>query len=231
MSSSKKSSYGLDLPDFTWTAPLGTIRKGVLEKRLEVYVRTENYQIDDNYVLSVYVRAPKSRLPNVDRAPSNTFSKSMKSMSYGSLKEAEVLESSTLKKFSVLVVDSSQTTLKSIEKQISETGHNVDTEQDRETALNSLKATARDVALIEIHRLAGGEISGLEVAHEWRIFERLYRSSTPPMIIIAMSAEYDDSMFLEAMNAGFDGFIVKPFTSADLLSIILMIDEERLTRK
>jgi CheY-like chemotaxis protein len=195
-----------------------------------VFVRTENIQVDDNYVLSVYVRAPKTR-PSMMKTPSSTLSKSSMGMSYGSLKEAEVLESSTLKKFSVLVVDNSISTLKSIEKQISDTGHFVDTEQGQDEALENLKRKTYDVALIEIGRLGGGEISGLEVAHEWRIFERLYQQTSSPLIIIAMSSEYDDSMFLEAMNAGFDGFIVKPFATSDLLSIILMIDEERNDRK
>uniref|UniRef100_A0A7S0SV72 Autophagy-related protein 18 n=1 Tax=Chromulina nebulosa TaxID=96789 RepID=A0A7S0SV72_9STRA len=71
---------------------------------------------------------------------------------------------------------------------------------------------------------------GLKLAHEFRIFERLNRSSSQnKTTIIAMCSEFNGSMLTEAMNAGYDGFIAKPIDVADLLSIVLMCDSKKNT--
>jgi CheY-like chemotaxis protein len=209
-------------PEFHWSGPLGAVREGLVEKSMDVIVTSERHEIDGNCCLTVVLAAPKKRALTSSRLAQGSMN-----MSYGSLKEAEVLESSAIKKYRILLVDESLGTLKMIQRQINSTGHDADIEQDRREAVDYLKTDRYDVAVFEIGLSPGGGLSGLNIAHEWRLFESVRQPPETPLIIIAMAADYDDSMFMEAMNAGFDGFILKPFSPTDFLSVILMIDDSR----
>lgn len=211
--SGAKEASGI-YPEFNWSAPLGMMRSGLIERKIEVKVVSSGTFYGGSYVLDVTLRI-------IDRSRARAASLT-NTISFGRMSESDVRESWSVKKYRVFVVDNSSATLKTISKFISDTGHEVDTESDINAAIESLQSDRYDVVLMDLG-LKG--MSSLKIAHELRIFERLNRGLSK--IILAMSSDFDNSMFTEAMNAGFDGFIAKPFNITDFLSIVVMLDQRR----
>jgi CheY-like chemotaxis protein len=114
----------------------------------------------------------------------------------------------------ILVVDDSVLVLKVVSRLIQSEGHIVDCKKDGIEALEALKNIEYDAVLMDIHM---PEMGGLEASFEFRTHEGLmhqYRgkAQSSKLKIIAMSADFNDELIKEVMNAGFDGFLAKPLT-------------------
>jgi CheY-like chemotaxis protein len=116
----------------------------------------------------------------------------------------------------ILVVDDSMLVLKVVSRLIQGEGHIVDCKKDGLEALEALKNNLYDAVIMDIHM---PEMNGLEASFEFRSHEGLmlqYRSGaqSTKLKIIAMSADFSDSLIADVMKAGFDGFLAKPLTLA-----------------
>jgi CheY-like chemotaxis protein len=104
--------------------------------------------------------------------------------------------------------------LKVVSRLIQGEGHVVDCKKDGIEALEALKTVEYDAVIMDIHM---PEMGGLEASFEFRSHEGLmhqYRgkSQGSKLKIIAMSADFSETLITEVMSAGFDGFLAKPLT-------------------
>ena len=117
----------------------------------------------------------------------------------------------SLEQLRVLVVDDSVTILKMTKMAIEFKGHIVETANNGLDAKNKMLEKNYDVVLIDFQMPIMG---GIEATRLFREFEESAINAggrEKKQLIVGMSAAQDYEMWQEAMRAGMDDFIAKPF--------------------
>ncbi|MFT4252914.1 MAG: response regulator transcription factor [Caulobacter sp.] len=109
---------------------------------------------------------------------------------------------------SILVIDDDPLIREFVDLVLSQAGHRVSGAPNGAIGLETLGHARADLVLLDI-QMPG--MSGLEAL---RVIRRLRRLRTPVMMITARG---DIETVKQALNDGANGYIVKPFTAADLL--------------
>lgn len=118
-----------------------------------------------------------------------------------------------IRRLRILVVDDDPTILDVLNEFLSDRGHDVTTRGGAEEGLAALRDGAFDLVLTD-GRMAG--MDGFE-------FTRIARRNYPELAIILMTAYEDEYPITEALAAGADGHIAKPFS---LRNLALLFEED-----
>jgi len=132
----------------------------------------------------------------------------------------------SLEQLRVLVVDDSIAILKLTRMAVEIKGHIVETATTGLEAKNRMCEKEYDVVLMDFQMPVMG---GIEATRRFRKFEK-YAIQTgvrkKKQLIIGMSAAQDYEMWLEAMMAGMEDFIQKPFKLVTFMNIVASIKPE-----
>uniref|UniRef100_UPI0006E2DF30 response regulator n=1 Tax=Peterkaempfera griseoplana TaxID=66896 RepID=UPI0006E2DF30 len=109
----------------------------------------------------------------------------------------------------VLVVDDDPHLLRALTIALTAGGHQVATAADARTALNAAAAAPPDLAVID---LGLPDLDGITVIESLRGW-----SSAP---IVVLSARHDETAKINALDAGADDYVTKPFGMGELLARI-----------
>lgn len=182
-----------------------------------LYVKRTDHKINGHKVLRATIKSASHFAPNKLR---NSFRKP-------SFKEKESMDNGTAPlnasnpnkpQQRVLIVEDSPTSLKLMERMISNLGHKVSTAVNGIDALEMLRSETFDIVLMDINMPL---MNGLQASHEFRKLERANRACGKPyQKIIAISGDISNTMFQEVSNAGFDAFIPKPLTRERFLEVL-----------
>jgi CheY-like chemotaxis protein len=112
----------------------------------------------------------------------------------------------------VLVVDDHPTNLRLITGVLESQGYSHATANDGQTALGMLEREAFDVVLLDI-QMPG--LSGTKVAERIRNNPATSDLKLVAVTALAMPGDRD-----EILNAGFDGYVAKPFRIPELLEVV-----------
>lgn len=115
----------------------------------------------------------------------------------------------------VLVVDDHQDTIESLAMLLRCWGHEVHVAREGEAALKQALAVKPQLMLVD---LAMPGMDGLQLARRLRIDPAF--SKTP---LIAVTGLSDQIHRRQAAEAGFDDFIVKPYSAAELLEVLARV--------
>lgn len=107
----------------------------------------------------------------------------------------------------VLVIDDNVETLAIVGEQLSRAGYHVDLADSTERACESMDSQDYDIVVSDIH-MPG--VNGFS-------FREILREANKNVVTIAMSAA---DVHSEALDAGFNAFVAKPFSSQELVSTI-----------
>jgi two-component system KDP operon response regulator KdpE len=107
----------------------------------------------------------------------------------------------------VLVVDDEPQILRALETTLRGAGYEVDTAETAETALARAAAKPPDAVVLD---LVLPDLSGVEVARELRVW-----TNVPIVVLSAVGEERDK---VEALDAGADDYVTKPFGIDELLA-------------
>jgi len=117
----------------------------------------------------------------------------------------------------ILVIDDDENVRKILEMTLKANGYTVDTARDGKEAIEKSNRNFYNLALVDI-RLPDMEGTALLTA---------MRETTPRMVKIVVTGYPSLDNAIEAVNKNADGYIVKPFKTEQLLSMI----EERLRKQ
>ena len=117
----------------------------------------------------------------------------------------------------ILVIDDDENVRKVLEMTLKANGYTVDTARDGKEAIEKSSRNFYNLALVDI-RLPDMEGTALLTA---------MRETTPRMVKIVVTGYPSLDNAIEAVNKNADGYIVKPFKTEQLLSMI----EERLRKQ
>ncbi|WP_377267193.1 response regulator [Peterkaempfera sp. SMS 1(5)a] len=109
----------------------------------------------------------------------------------------------------ILVVDDDPHLLRALTIALTAGGHRVTTASDARTALNSAAAAPPDLAVIDL---------GLPDLDGITVIESLRGWSTAPIIVL--SARHDETAKINALDAGADDYVTKPFGMGEFLARI-----------
>jgi|GEM_PF-592839 len=112
----------------------------------------------------------------------------------------------------ILVVDDNEINLMVAEECIKNAGHRTDRAFSGQEALDKLKHQAYDIIFMDLHMPV---MDGLETSGKIR---ELQLAARP--VIIALTADIDESIKNKALNTWFDDYMTKPFEPERLSSII-----------
>ncbi|MBZ0148529.1 MAG: diguanylate cyclase [Pseudorhodoplanes sp.] len=110
----------------------------------------------------------------------------------------------------IVLVDSSRTVLKAVQRMLAVRGHDVIPFTDGHAALAHIKADSEVAAVITSAELAS--MTGIEMCWETRLIASTHR----PIYIMLMSSNYDRAHLAEALDMGADDFIGKPPVAEEL---------------
>ena len=117
----------------------------------------------------------------------------------------------------ILIIDDDENVRKILEMALKANGYAVDTARDGKEAIEKSNRNFYNLALVDI-RLPDMEGTALLTA---------MRETTPRMVKIVVTGYPSLDNAIEAVNKNADGYIVKPFKTEQLLSMI----EERLRKQ
>jgi len=117
----------------------------------------------------------------------------------------------------ILIIDDDENVRKILEMALKANGYAVDTARDGKEAIEKSNRNFYNLALVDI-RLPDMEGTALLTA---------MRETTPRMVKIVVTGYPSLENAIEAVNKNADGYIVKPFKTEQLLSMI----EERLRKQ
>jgi CheY-like chemotaxis protein len=126
---------------------------------------------------------------------------------------------------SILLTDDSPSILKVTTRFLEKSGHNVETAENGNQCLERLKEGRHEFDLL-ITDLQMPVMDGFESVRRFRNFERSNAERLgeglppPPLVIVGMSAKADDITKKEALAAGMDLFITKPFRYDQLVEAL-----------
>ncbi len=109
---------------------------------------------------------------------------------------------------SILVIDDDPLVREFVDLVLSQAGHRVSGAPNGAVGLETLGHAKSDLVLLDI------QMPGMNGLEALRVIRRLRRLRTPVMM---MTARGDIETVKQALNDGANGYIVKPFTAADLL--------------
>jgi two-component system KDP operon response regulator KdpE len=109
----------------------------------------------------------------------------------------------------ILVVDDDRALLRALHITLSARGYDVDTAQDARTALDVAAHNPPDLAIVDL---------GLPDLDGVNIITALRGWSTAPIIVL--SARYGEPAKINALDAGADDYVTKPFGMGELLARI-----------
>ena len=118
-----------------------------------------------------------------------------------------------LRPLRILIVDDDPSTLEVIALYLDSRGHSVTTQESGEEALNALEENVFDLIVSDVH-MAG--MNGFELL-------KAVRKRVPDVGFILMTAYEEKYPLSEALAAGADGYISKPFS---LSKFSLILEEE-----
>jgi CheY-like chemotaxis protein len=126
---------------------------------------------------------------------------------------------------SILLTDDSPSILKVTTRFLEKSGHNVETAENGNQCLERLKEGRRDFDML-ITDLQMPVMDGFESVRRFRSFERASIDKLgnglppPPLLIVGMSAKADEVTKKEALAAGMDLFLTKPFRYDQLVEVL-----------
>jgi CheY-like chemotaxis protein len=126
----------------------------------------------------------------------------------------------------VLVVDDSVTILKMTKMAIEFKGHIVETATTGLEAKNKMCEKEYDVVLMDFQMPVMGGIEATSLFRKFEICAIKTGVRKKKQLIIGMSAANDYEMWLEAMVAGMEDFIKKPFNLVTFINIVASINPE-----
>eukprot|EP00596_Hydrurales_sp_CCMP1899_P000659 CAMPEP_0119037016 /NCGR_PEP_ID=MMETSP1177-20130426/5105_1 /TAXON_ID=2985 /ORGANISM="Ochromonas sp, Strain CCMP1899" /LENGTH=533 /DNA_ID=CAMNT_0006997681 /DNA_START=1096 /DNA_END=2697 /DNA_ORIENTATION=- len=141
------------------------------------------------------------------------------------VKERSGSDPMPLKPSKILLIDDSQSVLRVTSRFLSMNGHTVVTALNGCTGLELLKE-AYDAQLVDmvITDMQMPVMDGIEAMSRYRVFEteQIMKGdgSRKPLVIVGMSANSDNQTKQEAINAGMNFFITKPFAYRDLTAVL-----------
>ncbi|MBF0501732.1 MAG: response regulator [Candidatus Riflebacteria bacterium] len=112
----------------------------------------------------------------------------------------------------ILIVDDSPSIRQMVGNTLREAGYEVVEAADGKEALNKLRTDPVDAAITDINM---PDLNGIDLIREIRNFPGLRF-----IPIIVLTTEFSNEKKLEGKNAGATGWIVKPFKSEQLLTVI-----------
>ena len=118
----------------------------------------------------------------------------------------------------ILLVDDEPSLLHLYSTVLSEAGHNVTTVNGGQAALDKLEQETFDLILMDIEM---PEMDGLETTQHLR-----ERPGGPDLTIVALTSHQFLHEIKHGLDAGCDGYIVKPLQPDDLLSELALIFSE-----
>ena len=119
----------------------------------------------------------------------------------------------------VLVIDDDEDTAETISLLLQKLGCECLALYHPRAALDSAPAFRPDLLLVD---LAMPVVDGFSLVQEWRKAETL-----KDVLIVAVSGYCDPKRRQQAADAGFDDFVAKPFTLADLKRIVELAEQRQ----
>jgi CheY-like chemotaxis protein len=131
--------------------------------------------------------------------------------------ESSEKEKQSVKQKCILIVDDAPTIVKMIAMMLKRQGYLTEIAENGEIALEKLidaatgKHSRYDLVLMDLQMPI---MDGLEATRRYRVFEESHKTDIPAhhQVIIGMSANSDAETTQEALQAGIDDFIGKPFS-------------------
>lgn len=183
-----------------------------------LYVTRSSHKIHGHKILSAAIKPASHLAPSKLLRSSFRNGGSFKGESFENVPLAVCEISPNKSQQRVLIVEDSPTSLKLMERMITNLGHKVSTAVNGIDALDMLRSETFDIVLMDINMPM---MNGLEASHEFRKLERANRAGGKTyQKIIAMSGDISNTLFQEVSNAGFDAFIPKPLTKERFLEVL-----------
>jgi DNA-binding NtrC family response regulator len=113
----------------------------------------------------------------------------------------------TAEQSSILIIDDQESIRKSLKLALEREGYSVETAENGREAIRRSKEEFYNLALVDL-RLP--DMDGMELLTKMR-------ETVPEMVKIIITGYPSQENAIEAVNRGADGYIVKPYTTEDLL--------------
>lgn len=182
--------------------------------RLEIITTYSDMIIDGSEVMEATIRAKDA--PPSSRRMSLSFASNKRDFKSSTRDLIQMPQG----ELDVLIVDDSDTQLKMMAHMVSDWGHHVETAADGVQALKILQNKSFDIVLMDVNM---PHMNGLQAAHEFREIEQYRRATTGDkryQKIVALSADVNNTIFMECTNAGIDVFIPKPLTRDKFVEVV-----------
>lgn len=123
----------------------------------------------------------------------------------------------------VLVVDDSLTSLKTVQRALTQSGSLVQTASDGFTALKLMKTTLYSVVIMDIQMPI---MDGLESVRQLRAWEKGADGDGRHQYVIGATACLDDGTRQEALEVGMDEIVGKPFVFSDIINRLHVVHSQ-----